>query len=99
MQFIKMTAIKVLSLQSFLDLSIQYTGNVYNAFEIALANNKSVTDSLTVGETLIIPNGLTKSNKELQYFAARNLLPATAMTTPKRNIDYSFPQGEFPFSF
>lgn len=92
-----MTTIKVLSLQSFLDLSIQYTGNVYNAFEIALANNKSVTDALTIGEMLVIPSGLTKSNKELQYFNARNLLPATAITAKK--TDYSFPLGEFPISF
>ncbi len=96
-----MTTIKVLSLQSFLDLSIQYTGNVYNAFDIALANNKSITDALTVGETLIIPNGLTKSNKELQYFEARGLIPATAIISiiQKTNNDYTFPQGEFPFSF
>ena len=72
-----MKKVKVLSLQNWFDISIQHTGNVYNAFAIATANNRSVTDILTTGEILIIPNGLLLSNKTIQYFEARNLKPAT----------------------
>lgn len=73
----KMKKVKVLSLQNWFDISIQYTGNVYNSFAIAAANNSSVTDVLTTGEIVIIPSGLLLSSKTIQYFEARSLKPAT----------------------
>lgn len=93
-----MKQVKVLSNQTFLDLSIQYTGNVFNAFAIALHNGLSITDDLINGSTIEIPDGLTMSAKELQYYAAREILPATGITKQLQEEDYSFP-GEFPFSF
>jgi hypothetical protein len=87
-----MKQIKTLSLQNFYDISIQYTGNVYNARAIATANNRSVTDVLRTGETIIIPNGLPLSSKEMQYFAARNLKPATGvLKRSNASEDYLFP--------
>jgi hypothetical protein len=92
----KMKQIKTLSLQNWFDISIQYTGNVYNARAIATANNRSVTDVLKTGETITIPNGLPLSNKELQYFGARNLKPATAYLERRNDTeDYLFP-NTFP---
>lgn len=91
--------IKVLSLQTFMDIAIQYTGNVSNAYSIALANNRSITDKLTDGEFLILPLSLKKSDREAQYYTLRKIIPATGITK-KRNIlmDYLFPL-EFPISF
>jgi predicted transcriptional regulator len=82
-----MKKIKVLSLQSWFDISIQYTGNIYNAFTIANANNRSLTDILITDEIVIIPDELLLSNKAIQYFEARNLKPATGyLGTTSLNI-------------
>ncbi|AWG24829.1 hypothetical protein [Flavobacterium kingsejongi] len=75
-----MKTVTVLMQQSFLDLSIQYTGTVYNAFEIARVNNRSITDQMAAGDEIIIPDGLTQSPKALQYFEARKIVPATGLT-------------------
>lgn len=81
-----METAKVLVLQSFFDISVKYTGSIDNAYEIAKANNREVTDDLIVGETLMIPDGLTLSTKEIQYYQARNLLPATGITKADSDI-------------
>jgi hypothetical protein len=71
--------IKVLPGQSFYDLSIQYTGSIDNAFNIALANQRSVTDKLQANDLIIIPDSLPTSKKVLQYYQARTILPATGI--------------------
>lgn len=94
-----MKKVVVIALQTWLDISIQETGNVYNAFEIALANNRSLTDDLVPGETILIPTGVIISDKELKYFEARNILPATGIyITQNDYLEYELPQ-EFPLSF
>jgi hypothetical protein len=94
-----MKKVKVLVLQSWFDISIQYTGSAKNAYEIALANNRSLTDLLIVSELIIIPEGLDISNKELQYLGARNIIPATGKATPNtQQLQYGFPLG-FPIDF
>jgi hypothetical protein len=80
-----MKEVKVLVLQNWFDISIQYTGSANNAYEIAKANNRSVTDDLQVGELVFIPNNLEVSNNVLQYFGARNIIPATGLTLDLKN--------------
>ena len=59
--------IVVLHHQSFLDLAIQHTGSVENAFLLALSNGKSLTDDLTAGEQLSLENA--QNNKDiLSYY-------------------------------
>ena len=71
--------IVVLHHQSFLDLAIQHTGSVENAFIIALQNGKSLTDDLVAGELLTLEN--PKNNKDiLSYYQSKKLQPATAVT-------------------
>lgn len=65
--------------QSLLDLATQHTGSVENAFGIAVANGISLTDDLTIGSRLNIPNDLTKNNDILSYYTAKNIQPATAI--------------------
>lgn len=91
--------VKVLTLQTFMDIAIQYTGSVKNAYPIAHANQRSVTDKLIEGEFLIIPISLKITDKEFQFYTFRKIKPATGITK-KRNIlmDYLFPL-EFPISF
>jgi hypothetical protein len=91
--------IKVLALQTFLDVAIQYTGSVKNAYPIALVNKRSITDKLITGELLILPIDLLTAEKEVQYYNARNIKPATGIAKSRINLlDYMFPL-EFPISF
>jgi hypothetical protein len=71
--------IKVLLLQSWFDLSIQYTGTASNVYEIATANNRSITDDIVPGESILIPDDLAKAQKEIQYYEARAIVPATGL--------------------
>lgn len=75
-----MKTVKVLGLQSLFDIAIQNTGDVSNVFAIALANDKSITDELVIGESIKIPDGLEISSKALKYLTDREVLPSTAIT-------------------
>lgn len=65
--------------QSFLDISIQHTGSVENAFAIAVANGLSVSSTLTAGMVLDIPGDAKKDTDVLYYYTTKNLHPATAI--------------------
>lgn len=71
--------ITVLPNQSLLDISILYTGSVFNAFVIAVANGISVSETIKTGDTLIIPETVDKDKQNLTYYERRNLLPGTAI--------------------
>lgn len=85
--------VKILSLQSFLDVSIQYTGSIASAFAIAIANNKNVTDTLVSGDTIILPEALKSDLKVLQYYSSRAIIPATGLTAKSVQNNYQFPYG------
>lgn len=69
----------ILHHQSFLDLAIQHTGSVENAFILALQNGKSLTDDLVAGEQLSLEN--PKNNKDiLSYYQSKKLQPATGVS-------------------
>ena len=76
----------ILHNQSFLDLAIQHTGSVENAFILALQNGKSLTDDLVAGEQLYLEN--TKNHNDiLSYYQSKKLQPATGVS---RTGDSSF---------
>ncbi|MDA6072093.1 hypothetical protein NJT12_20920 [Flavobacterium sp. AC] len=66
-----------LVLQSWFDLSNQYTGSVTNAYEIAYANGRSITDEITPGEKIIIPANISIDNKALIFLQGKKIVPAT----------------------
>ncbi len=69
--------VEVLHNQTFLDIAVQYTGDVSNAYEIAYANGLSISDELVPGSSLTIPNEV-KVNTDIQvYFNAKLIKPAT----------------------
>ncbi|WP_163401404.1 hypothetical protein [Flavobacterium fluviatile] len=71
----------VLVLQSWFDLAIQHTGNVTNAFALALANGeRSVTDDPVSGEQIVIPDSMTIYKKEVDYLKSKTAIPATGIT-------------------
>lgn len=81
-----MQKVAVLSGQSLYDIAIQYTGDVLNTYAIALVNGKSVTDSLAVGELIMIPDGLTIAIKEVNYLSSLGILPATGITVDQETV-------------
>lgn len=73
--------INILPLQSLLDLAIQHTGSVENAFALAVENGLSLTDELTSGESLSLATYDIQQNKDiLGYYQAKRLQPATAIS-------------------
>ncbi|MFC4163994.1 hypothetical protein ACFOWU_10030 [Epilithonimonas zeae] len=81
------TTIAVLHNQSLLDFAIQHTGNVLNAFDLSIANGISITDDLTVGMSLLIPETIVKDQEILDFYTAKNIKPATALTVdPEEEI-------------
>lgn len=91
---------KVYAGQSFLDKVIETTGSIDNAFEMSLLNDMSITDDLIVGSELKIAK---VTNLFVVNYFNENNRPATIITTHPTEqtieIDYRFPQGEFPISF
>lgn len=92
----------VLHNQTLLDLAIQYTGTAENAFDLALANNKSITDDLQAGESIDISTYDTQKNKDiLNYYQAKKLQPATGLSSQQlindkpEGIDYWAIQTDF----
>lgn len=85
--------VTVLHQQSIIDLAIQETGSADTAFEIALANGRSITDDLAVLETLNVPE-LEKNLDVKKYYDSRQIKPATALSmehaaeTPLEGIGY-----------
>ncbi len=74
-----MTAI-VLHNQSLLDFAIQHTGSPQNAFEIAMANDMSVTEQLTAGTELIVPETVAMDVDIKNYYSSKAIKPATDIT-------------------
>jgi hypothetical protein len=74
--------VTALVLQTWFDIAIQHTGSVMNAYAIATANERGITDDIETGEIILIPEGISISKKELQYLASKKAIPATAMKKP-----------------
>ncbi|WP_312399474.1 hypothetical protein [Chryseobacterium sp.] len=70
----------VLHNQSLLDFSIQHTGSVANAFVIAVANGFSVSDLITAGTSLQIPDTIQITSNILNYYKAKKIQPSTGLT-------------------
>lgn len=71
--------ITVLHNQSLLDIAIQHTGSVHNAFAIAVYNNIAVSDPLKPGSILKLPE-VQENTDILNYYTSKKIKPATAIT-------------------
>lgn len=70
--------------QSFWDLVVQLTGDIDNAFAMSLLNDRSTTDLLALGDT-ILPNGQIKKNV-VNLFTEDNI-PATYEAYPSNDVN------------
>ena len=76
--------ITVLHNQSLLDLALQHTGTIESIFELAVLNEKSVTDDMVAGASLLIGE---ISNKDiLNYYTAKSIQPDTAFTKADKQV-------------
>ena len=71
--------VKVLPLQSLLDIAIQHKGAVENTFALAVVNGLSLTDDLPAGTEIKLPDSANKDSDVLNYYTAKRLQPATAV--------------------
>jgi hypothetical protein len=63
--------------QSLLDIAVQMAGSVEAIFDLAVANDLSVTDNPETGRELI--EALPVNRDITAYYASRNIRPATAV--------------------
>ena len=70
---------KVLENQTLLDIAIQALGAAEAAFDIALLNNLSITDTMIPGTELAMP--AIVNTDIAAYYAAKGLRPATGLET------------------
>ena len=80
--------ITVLHNQSLLDLALQHTGTIESIFELAVLNEKSITDDMVAGVLLNIPplSGGARNKDILAYYTAKNLQPATAFSKEDEQV-------------
>lgn len=77
-----MKKITIISNQSVFDVAIQAFGSVNAAFDLAFANNLSITSDLQPGQTLIIPESLFLNQDVKNYFLGKQRKIATHIALP-----------------
>ena len=89
-----MTAL--ISNQNVFDIAIQENGNIYTCFEIALANNISITDSLSPISNIDVPISINRNNDLINYFSGKGQKIATSdsITEFERSSGIGFMQIE-----
>lgn len=70
----------VLHNQSLLDVCLQHTGSIEGVFELAMANDLAITDVVEAGAVLQLPEGIALDKDILNYYTAKGIQPATAIT-------------------
>ena len=80
--------ITVLHNQSLLDLALQHLGTIESIFELAILNEKSVTDDMVAGAPLNVPpfSAGARNKDILAYYTAKKIQPATAFTKSDKQV-------------
>ncbi|MBO4778102.1 MAG: hypothetical protein J5588_06365 [Bacteroidales bacterium] len=79
--------------QSLFDIALQECGNAESAFNMAMLNGLSMTDVLSNGQSLELPDVTEK--KIVQQYAVNEIFPATAITATQFNETISGEGVEF----
>lgn len=76
---------KLLDLQTLIDVALVTTGDASKAFDIAMENGISITDKVTEVNVKFIENKIT------HFYSVNNFKPATDyVEEPFRIFDYTF---------
>lgn len=84
--------IVVLHKQSLFDVCLQHTGSIAGIFELAEANNLSITDDVQAGQRLELPplgggkGEVTQDADILAYYRTKNIQPATALSPQDKEV-------------
>lgn len=78
--------IYVLERQSFFDLAVEIYGDATKAFDLAMANDRILTDAISEGTELEVPSLPTQTHRIAQYYAENQLKPANALGGAKKLI-------------
>ncbi len=84
--------------QSLFDICIQEYGNISNVVALAQSNDMNITDELTAGQQVLIPDLATEQNI-LKYYAENKVIPATAQLSDEITeiVEYEdTPEGSPP---
>lgn len=65
--------------QSLLDFAIQHSGGLASLLDYAFLNGLSVSDDLTPGEKLNVPNTTAKDIDIVNYFNDKRIIPALGL--------------------
>lgn len=87
---------KVLEGQTIFDVAIQECGSAEAGYDLAMLNGISVTDDLTAGQELLVPEATNKQIKA--YYSQKNIKPATAYREDVTEISRVFFE-ELPIEF
>lgn len=69
--------IRVQKYQSLLDLALQIYGDARAVFDLAAANDISVTAVLAIGTELVTPESVYSNSRKVAFYALNNVQPAT----------------------
>ncbi len=89
---------KALARQTWLDIALILTGDADMAYEIAKENNMSVSDMPTVGQEIRY-SGSVVNRQVFDYYASRDIVPATCITTDDDESDVKIFDYTFDFTF
>jgi hypothetical protein len=84
--------VSVLHNQTLIDLAVRYCGTALAGFDIAKLNSMSLTDSLTAGQQIQIPETDYGFREVANYFRSKRHQPATAWN-PDNSIIQPKPEG------
>lgn len=84
--------------QTILDLSIREAGTIEAVFELASENGISITEMLSSGVRLHVPDLFEKHDREVKdYYFRKTINPATAPSKQQpEGLDYEFLEGPEP---
>ncbi len=66
------------------DIAVRETGSIETVIEMAIKNDRSITDNITVGSTLLRPTPVNR--RVMNYYNMNNIYPATAMKLDGKSI-------------
>ena len=66
------------------DIAVREAGSIEAAVEMAINNNVSITDKMTVGSLLLRP--LPADRRVMNYYNINNIYPATSMDVNERSF-------------
>lgn len=91
---------KVMKGQCLLDIAVQETGSIENVLELAILNDISITDELVPEEDVNVSADLIHQKKNLQYYRARELKPASedANSQLQEGIEFWYVEYDFVVS-